>query len=285
MAAAGARTGLLARAEQYLGSCTDDNPPAFYLWAAENHVHHAVILKPAAETYVPVHAVGMDAQSLVRCCSSPDFWDGTLEPIAGWQFFETSADLTPFYQILSDAYRQLIDSLYILRVGSAILIVSLLEDEEPPVLSVEKAARCVAETKQMPNLNTRPTAGSLAKGLHFSPAHFFILSLKLATETAIKDCAYANTEIQASLHNALYTELHAQCKTLFQSPNCTHSGTDDEIKIVFFSKQDPDEALLRFHISKSFAAVLGTSPAQRIVLMKAGTGLTEHEAAAFLTQG
>lgn len=278
--------GLLARAEHYLGSTPGITENSFYAWAARFGVQHACVLRNIDGRYIPAQAVGMDAQSLVQACCEKQYWDETLAQTQAWQHFETDDELSPFFQIFSGKYRQELSSLHVLLTEAAILLVVILESEALSLPQAESARACLSQNMQSQQFDssTEVYAQTVQRGLSNAPAQLLLLSLNLAVEEAIEDCPYAAKAINNALKAAIYAELYAQCKILFQSPNTTHSGSDGEIKIVLFSRNEPDNMLLRFHISQNFRPILGNA-AQKVVLLQAGTSNTERGALAFLEQG
>ena len=288
MAQAGIKGGLLAKAEHYLGSNSKDTAHAFYAWAAVNKVSHACVLQNICGKFIPVYAVGMDAPSLVQLCSSGQFWAGLLpSENSSWHSFLTAEAMQPLYQLFSPLYRQCVTAVHILRAENAIVLIPVLEKEAFTLPEAGSTSQYITATGgPHPRIDDGQDfyEAAISSGLNYSPAYLFLLSLKLALEEAVISCPYKEQSIIQALKSSIYTELYAQCKTLFQKPNVSHSGSNDEIKIVCFSKNEPDEMLLRFHISKSFAPILGPA-AQRIVLLRAGTSSKVQGAAGFLVWG
>ncbi len=281
-----AATGLLAKAEHYLGSATPLAENSFYAWAARFHVCHACILRTIDERFIPVHAIGLDAQSLVQACAERPYWEEIIKQTDDWQSFQTDDELSPFFQFFSGNYRQFLSALHILRTKDALLLVIVLEQETLPLPAAETAQSFLASNSVAPQLDSSPEdyTAIIDTGIKHAPAQLLLLSLKLAVEESISDLPYAAKNIEQALKDAIYTELYAQCKTLFQNPNTTHSGDGEELKIVLFSPNEPDELLLRFHISQSFIPILGNA-AQKVILLQAGTSLTVRGALSFLEQG
>ena len=113
----------------------------------------------------------------------------------------------------------------------------------------------------------------------------FILSLRLAIETATKNEAFESREALQARKAALYKKLYSLCADLFQAPHRMQKGSLDEIKLAISSRLPLDEKLLGFHIVQSFVPIIGIQAAQRIVLMCAGTASSKADVTLFLEQG
>ena len=144
------------------------------------------------------------------------------------------------------------------------------------LLSKQKAATTACE-KQVEQ--------TLELGLKRSPARLFILSAKLALEEAVAPLPHPQAEIQETLKATLFTELYCVCARLFQKPNCIYTGSDEEIKIAFFSKNDLDEKLLQFHLVQTCTPLLGMAAAQRLVLLQLDASTHADEILTFFEQG
>ena len=130
-----------------------------------------------------------------------------------------------------------------------------------------------------------PLYATVEQGICNAKAHLFILSARLAIDTALGGKLFASEGVREERRQALFAKLYSLCVELFQKPNCTVQGSNEEIKIVLFSKHAVDERLLQFHIAQSFATIVGNEAAQRLVLMQLGDAPTTHDVFSFLQQG
>ena len=95
----------------------------------------------------------------------------------------------------------------------------------------------------------------------------------------------AGNDALTKLRQTIYNEIFRICTTLFQKPDCCALGSDGEIKIVFFAKDEIDEQLLQFHIAGILSDIVGTSASKSIVLLTAGICPNAKGTMAFLQQG
>lgn len=252
---------------------------SFFSWTETCHIQHCCVLAAYNEMVIPVQAVGIDAQSIIKIVSLPAFWRNTLTNIPTWQSFFTNATLSPFSALFSEQCKSSLQSLHCLLINKQrILLLFTLESESVTLPDYASTRRLPFLQKTMPE----QLPGYTDSRTPACDAHFFILSTKLAIETVMRDCTYSKKNLQAPLKTTIFCELQQIVQKLFQFPSCICRGNDDEIKIVFFSKTLPDEQLLQFHIIQNFAPVLGLYAAQSVVLLHVGDGSSASDIQNFL---
>lgn len=118
-----------------------------------------------------------------------------------------------------------------------------------------------------------------ADALDFSAgcADIFSLSTKLAVNATLKNLFEKDGDEFSRSSAALYDELLAALDAAFARPNAALRGENGEIKLIMFTSQNFDEALLQTHVRNALSALLG-SAANLLVVTKLGRAASVEEA-------
>lgn len=301
-----ARRGLLQRAASVLAEVT----PKFDVWTTRNGFKHAGIFVPcttektSSDYYYLLNVVGLSAKTVASSVASSDFWKGKLTKAFEWQCFSKDFnELGPFLELFDDKISDSINSLYFLpfndKNSPMIFVIAEFEDDDPISLpsATESAAtlKNIMEVQKNIEVKFSTLEENLDKGLQISPAHLFILSLKTCVEKSLQNADVERKlskfdmvdriEIKEKVIDSVAHAAHAIIAPLFKSPNCIHLGTDGEIKIVLFAKDELDDKLISFHIATTLKELLGESGAKQILLLMAGICPNKKGSLLFLQKG
>lgn len=301
-----ARSGLLQRAVSVLAEVT----PKFDVWTTRNGFKHAGIFVPcttektSSNYYHLLNVVGLSAKTVASSVESSDFWHGKITKTFEWQCFSKDFnELGPFLKLFDDKISDSINSLYFLPFNDKkmpmIFVIAEFEDDEPITLpsATESAVtlKNMIELQKNVDMKISTLEENLDKGLQISPAHLFILSLKTCVEKSLQRADVERKlskfdmvdriEIKEKVIDSVAHAAYAIIEPLFKSPNCIHLGTDGEIKIVIFAKDEPDDQLISFHIASTLRELLGEESSKQILLLMAGICPNKKGTLLFLQKG
>ncbi|MDE6737145.1 MAG: hypothetical protein K2J50_06550 [Treponemataceae bacterium] len=277
--AAAKEQNLFAAAEHYEIESDD-----FYAWCEKQNFSHAALFQRDGAVFYIVKAVGLDAETIARSCSSNDFWDGTLQTDAGWQSVSREeAAFASFNQFLSDDVRNKAQTLHFIKLEDSVLMLVQEDDDFTLAANSEAVKRDIIQI-----LYTRPapedmhaTASAVARGLLIADAALLVLSVRNAVENAIKPVSFRDGTAKEKILQTIYHEIYRTCARLFQRPNCCMPGKNGELKIAFFSKNGTDERLLRFHIAQTLASSIAL-PEKDVTLQTVGSSSDTQGIMSFL---
>lgn len=288
------KKGLLQRAQNILAEVT----PQFNVWLKRNGFNRALILSPVdtkdGRFYYATDSYGIGAKSMARFHESLEFWRETLSKTFEWQCFSSDFnELDKFQKFFSNDFFSRINKIFFLPFGDEdspyIFVTAELEDDAD--LALDEASLAAVHLKNIKEFqnNENKVLGkiesNIENGLEISQSRLFILSLKNWIEYAIKDIPFANAELKNAVIEAVADAACVNIAPLIRHPNCIHSGKNGEIKIVLYAKEDPDEELVAYHISRSLKDFLGeASDGSKAAFLAAGICPNKKGTIAFLTQ-
>lgn len=245
----------------------------FYAWCAKQQFSHAALFQRDEYAFYIIKAVGLDAETIARSYSSCEFWNVALQTDAGWQSVSREeAAFASFYQFLSDDIRNKAQTLHFIKLEDSILMLVQEDDDFTLSANSEVVKRDIIHIlyAQPEPEDIHAVESAVNKGLQTGEATLLVLSVRTAVENAIQYVPFFDDGAKEKILRTIYAEVARVCATLFQRPNCCVPGKAGELKIAYFSKNDIDESLLRFHTANVLAPLIGTPHEQDITLMTAG---------------
>jgi len=271
------KSGLLAKAAAVL-----KEPASFQQWAEIHAIRHAGLFTKLGRRYVLTQAYGLDAKTVAGSVSTPDFWSGTLSLESGWITCSVGEKKTAdFYQLVSPEIREQILSLSFLRINEE-------EEEDSPILMVvcintsdilpdadSQFKRNLTESAGRFNRQKKTEAASFITasqfGLQIAQAKLLLVSVKFAIESAIGTTEKTGDNfIREQISKTVFDEVVYCLKEAFQFPNECCEGTNQEIKIVLFSKSLLSDQLVWTHIIRTLEPILGSDAVESVQLLPAG---------------
>jgi len=92
-------------------------------------------------------------------------------------------------------------------------------------------------------------------------------------------------EMKSHIIDSVTKTAHSIIEPLFQAPNCINLGTNGEIKLAMFAKDEPDEQIISFHIASTLSDLIGEDVTKQILLLSAGICPNKKGTISFLTKG
>ena len=300
------KRGLLQLANSLLAKST----PNFDEWAARNGFRHAGIFascrteKTASEYYLLSDSIGFSARSIVSSVAEADFWAGKLTRAFEWQCFSKDFnEISPFVELFDSRLNGSIDSLYFLPFYDSekpmYFVLAELEDEDE--VTLPDAEKCAAMLKNIIDYQRNEERiaaeidGCVGRGLSISPSHLFIMSVKACVEKIMQSVDVERKlskfdmvdriEIKDHAIQAVANAAHNIIEPVFKSPNCLHRGTNGEIKIVMYAKDEQDEQVISYHLAAMLTPLLGEDAPRQIILLTAGICPNKNGTLSFLQKG
>lgn len=256
----------------------------FYAWCEKQNFSHAALFRRDGDVFYIIKAVGLDAETIARSYSSKDFWDGTLQPDAGWQSVSREeASFASFNQFLSDDVRNKTQTLHFIKREDSVLMLVQEDDDFTLAANAEAVKRDMIQilcTRPAPE-DRHATASAVVSGLQIADAALLVLSVRTAVENAIQSVSFRDEAAKEKILQTIYHEIYRRCAVLFQRPNCCMPGKNGALKIAFFSKNGTDDQLLRFHIAQTLASVIAL-PEKDVTLQTVGSSSDSQEIMSFL---
>ncbi|MBR4631489.1 MAG: hypothetical protein IKO57_13780 [Treponema sp.] len=300
------KSGLLQRATSVLAEVT----PKFDVWAEKNGFKHVGIFVPcttektSSTYYHLLNVFGLSAKTVASSVASSDFWNGKITKTSEWQCFSKDFnELGSFLELFDNKIIDSIDSLYFLPFNDKdmpmICVIAEFIDDEPVTLPNAAESANTLKNMMLVQENTEIKISTLEenidKGLEISAAHLFILSLKSCVEKSLQSADVERKlskfdmidriEIKEKVIQSVAHTAYAIIEPLFRSPNCIYLGTEGEIKIAMFAKDEPDDQLISFHIATTLRELLGEDVSKQILLLMAGICPNKKGTLMFLQKG
>lgn len=270
-------TGLYARAEAYANAAVD-----FGEWAKAKQCNRAGILKAVDDSFVVCDGVGLDAATVVSSVGSKDFWLSSCTT-GSWKSYSGEQELASFYQFFSDQIVVHLKALHLLLVNdSSILFICESESDDFVLPPVEECSKTVSKIINGYEAPLSVTQEQFDEGIAVSASHLYIVSTKLALQSALN--SIQSEEIKKVCAKAIQTFIFRCVSTLFSHPDCAKKSGEEEIKIAVFTRDEPDEKLLQFHIQKNLSVILGDD-ASKVLLLFAGMCPSSKGVVAFFKFG
>lgn len=271
--------GLLNRAQGVLADVT----PTFTNWAKRSGFLRAAILTPCSTSegkfYYTTDAVGFSAREMAMLTESQDFWLGTLSKAFEWQCFSKDFhELDKFDGLLEDEVLTQTNKIFFLpfknKEKPLIFVLVELEDDDdlnlPPASEIAVTLKNIVEFKNQAKKIVAKFDKNITSGLEISESRLFLLSLKVCVEEQLATLELPGDDLRALVTSSITEAAQTIVAPLFRSPNCSQPGSNAEIKVVLYTKEEPDEQLLAYHVARTLIGLLGTKATKQILMLTAG---------------
>lgn len=271
--------GLLNRAQGVLADVT----PTFTNWAKRSGFLRAAILTPCSTSegkfYYTTDAVGFSAREMAMLTESQDFWLGTLSKAFEWQCFSKDFhELDKFDGLLEDKVLTQTNKIFFLpfknKEKPLIFVLVELEDDDdlnlPPASEIAVTLKNIVEFKNQAKKIVAKFDKNITSGLEISESRLFLLSLKVCVEEQLATLELPGDDLRALVTSSITEAAQTIVAPLFRSPNCSQPGSNAEIKVVLYTKEEPDEQLLAYHVARTLIGLLGTKATKQILMLTAG---------------
>ncbi|WP_407427574.1 hypothetical protein [Treponema sp.] len=287
------KTGLLQKAQRILADVT----PEFTKWAKRSGFIRSAILRPCqtseGEFYYATDSFGFSAKGIALLIETKEFWDNTLSKAFEWQCFSRDFnELDKFDGLFEDDIYNSINKIFFLpfKDKENPLIFVLIELEEDDDINLGEASETAVMLKNIVEFQNQEAkilakfSENTQKGLELSDGRLYILSLKTGIETDIAGIEIPGDELKSLVIQSVTNSAQIITNQLFRKPNSSFTGKDGEIKVVLFAKDEEDEQLLAYHISRSLTDLLSKEAAKATTFLTAGVCSNEKGIIAFLCQ-
>lgn len=288
------RGGLLQKAQSVLADVT----PTFSHWSKRSGFIRAAILSPCSTSegdfYYVTDAFGLTAREMALLTETKDFWMKTLSRAFEWQCFSRDFDeLGKFDGLFEDDIFNAINKIFFLPFKNKeepliFVLIELDDDDDINLAPASEAAVMLKNIVEFKNQEKKILAKfdkNLDTGLGISESHLYLLSLKMCIESNLAGVELPGDELKANVIQAVTDVAQTIVAPLFRAPNCSHTGTKGEIKVILFEKDEEDVQLLAYHISRTLISLLGSKATKEIALLPAGLCANKKGSITFLTQG
>ena len=289
----GIKTGLLQKAQSVLADVT----PTFTNWSKRSGFVRAAILSPCStadgDFYHTTDSFGLSAREMALLTETKGYWLKTLSKAFEWQCFSRDFNELDHFDGLfdDDVFRQ-INKIFFLPFKDKenpliFVLVELDDDDDINLAPASEAAVTLKNIVEFKNQEKKLLAKfnkNIDMGLGISESRLYILSLKLCIEEELARIELPGDELKSLVVKAITETAQAIVAPLFRAPNCSNTGSDGEIKVVLFAKDEEDEQLLAYHVARTLIALLGTKATKQILLLPAGLCANKKGTIAFLCQ-
>ena len=289
----GIKTGLLQKAQSVLADVT----PTFTNWSKRSGFVRAAILSPCStadgDFYHTTDSFGLSAREMALLTETKGYWMKTLSKAFEWQCFSRDFNELDHFDGLfdDDVFRQ-INKIFFLPFKDKenpliFVLVELDDDDDINLAPASEAAVTLKNIVEFKNQEKKLLAKfnkNIDMGLGISESRLYILSLKLCIDEELARIELPGDELKSLVVKAITETAQAIVAPLFRAPNCSNTGSDGEIKVVLFAKDEEDEQLLAYHVARTLIALLGTKATKQILLLPAGLCANKKGTIAFLCQ-
>ena len=225
--------------------------------------------------------MGIDAPTVVSSVSTPDFWNGAIGTEYALKRFAASDNtLAPFYQLFSEAMRETVCALHIVRLSPEAIFMHVAANEDTSFAASAQEVRESLLAFIAAGRTTKMQLPDFASPLSSCSAQLLLLSVK----NVLNSFSVENAALTETICAAVYNELFAVLQQSLKQPNCTVQTSHDEIKLIIFAQEHFDEQLLQAHIARTCSKLLGAA-AESFIIIKAGVAHTVQEITQFVDEG
>ena len=288
------KRGLLQKAQSVLAEVT----PTFANWSKRSGFIRAAILSPCKTAegafYYTTDAVGLTGREMALLTETQDYWMRTLSRAFEWQCFSRDFnELDKFDGLFEDEVFNQINKIFFLpfkdKESPSIFILIELDDDDDinlaPASETSVMLKNIVEFKNQEKKILAKFDKNIDTGLGISESRLYLLSLKLCIDDEIAGVELPGDELRNRVIQSITETAQAIVAPLFRSPNCSHVGTNGEIKVVLFAKDEEDEQLLAYHVARTLIGLLGLKATKQILLLSAGLCPNKKGTITFLCQG
>lgn len=288
------KLGLLKKAQTLL----EDVTPTFSKWAKRSGFVRAAILSPCTteegDFYYTSDAVGFTGREMALLTETQKYWMKILSRAFEWQCFSRDFnELDRFDGLFEDDVFNNINKIFFLpfkdKEKPLVFVLVELEDDDDinlaPASEVSVTLKNIVDFKNLERKVLAKFDKNIDTGLGISESRLFILSLKLCIDDELATVELPGDELRNKVIDSITQAAQIIVSPIFRSPNCSFTGSKGEIKVVLFAKDDEDEQLLAYHVSRSLMGLLGTKAIKQILLLNAGVCPTKKGTIDFLCKG
>ncbi|MBQ9206544.1 MAG: hypothetical protein IJ158_07505 [Treponema sp.] len=288
------KKGLLQRAQNVLADVT----PTFTNWSKRSGFVRAAILSPCStadgDFYYVTDAFGLSAREMALLTETQEYWMKTLSRAFEWQCFSRDfGELDHFDGLFDDDVFNQINKIFFLPFKSKenpliFVLVELDDDDDINLAPASETAVTLKNIVEFKNQESKILAKfdkNIDSGLGISESRLYILSLKLCIEEELAGVELPGDELKNKVIDSITDAAQSVVAPLFRSPNCSRTGTNGEIKVVLFAKDEEDEQLLAYHAARTLIGLLGLKATKSVALLGAGLCPNKKGTIAFLCQG
>lgn len=271
--------GLLKKAQSVLADVT----PTFKKWSKRSGFHRTAILSPCStlegKFYYATDAFGFSAREMALLTETQEFWLNTLSKAFEWQCFSKDFnELDKFDGLFDDDILSQTNKIFFLpfrnKERPMIFVLVELEDDDdinlPPASEVAVTLKNIIEFKNQAKKIVEKFDKNITSGLEISESHLYLLSLKVCIEENLAGIELPGDELRALVTSSITEAAQDIVSPLFRSPNCSQTGSQGEIKVVLYEKDEGDEQLLAYHAARTLIGLLGTKATKQTLLLPAG---------------
>ncbi|MBQ9281553.1 MAG: hypothetical protein IJ207_05070 [Treponema sp.] len=286
--------GLLRRAQNVLADVT----PTFTNWSKRSGFIRTAILAPCStaegDFYYVTDAFGLTGREMALLTETRDFWMKTLSKAFEWQCFSRDFnELDKFDGLFEEDVFTNINKIFFLpfkeKENPLIFVLIELDDDDDinlaPASEVAVMLKNIVEFKNQQSKILAKFDKNIDTGLGISESRLYLLSLKVCIDEELSGVELPGDELRNLVIDSITGAAQTIVAPLFRAPNCSHIGTKGEIKVVLFAKDEEDEQLLAYHVSRTLICLLGTKATKQILLLSAGLCSNKKGTIAFLCQG
>ena len=288
------KKGLLQKAQSVLAEVT----PTFTHWAKRSGFVRAAILSPCStadgDFYYTTDAFGLSAREMAMLTETQEYWMKTLSRAFEWQCFSRDfGELDHFDGLFDDDVFHQINKIFFLPFKSKenpfiFVLVELDDDDDIFLAPASETAVTLKNIVEFKNQESKVLAKfdkNIDTGLGISESRLYLLSLKLCIENELSTVELPGDELKKRVVDSITDAAQTIVAPLFRAPNCSHTGSNGEIKVVLFAKDEEDEQLLAYHVARTLIGLLGLKATKEIALLSAGLCPNKKGTVAFLCQG
>lgn len=285
--------GLLQKAQSVLADVT----PTFAHWAKRSGFVRAAILSPCTtkdgDFYYTTDAFGFTARGMALLTETQAYWMKTLSRAFEWQCFSRDFnELDRFDGLFEEDILMNVNKLFFLpfkdKENPMIFVLVELEDDDDinlaPASEVAAMLKNIIEFKNQESKILAKFDKNIETGLGISQSRLYLLSLKLCIDNELAGVELPGDELHEMVIQSITDAAQTIVAPLFRAPNCSHIGTNGEIKVVLFAKDEEDEQLLAYHAARTLIGLLGTKATKQILLLPAGLCPNKEGTITFLCQ-
>ena len=290
----GIKKGLLQKAQSVLADVT----PTFANWSKRSGFVRAAILSPCSTAdgnfYYTTDSFGLSAREMALLTETKEYWMKTLSKAFEWQCFSRDFnELDHFDGLFDDDVFKQINKIFFLPFKDKddpfiFVLIELDDDADINLAPASEAAVTLKNIVEFKNQEKKILAKfdkNIDTGLGISESRLYILSLKVCIEEELAGIELPGDELKARVVKAITETAQAIVAPLFRAPNCSNTGTNGEVKVVLFAKDEEDEQLLAYHVARTLISLLGPKATRQILLLSAGLCPNKKGTIAFLCQG
>lgn len=273
------KSGLLKKAQSVLADVT----PTFAKWSKRSGFRRTAILSPCSTAegkfYYTTDAYGFSAREMALLTETQEFWLKTLSKAFEWQCFSKDFnELDKFDGLFDDSLLPQVNKLFFLpfrnKERPMIFVLVELEDDDdlnlPPASEVAVTLKNIVEFKNQTKKIIEKFDKNISTGLGISESHLYMLSLKVCIEEQLSSVELPGDELRALVTSSITEAAQIIVAPLFRAPNCSQTGSQGEIKVVLFAKDEEDEQILAYHVARTLIGLFGTKATKQILLLPAG---------------